>query len=78
MPNSLTHSPARRPSTTAVAARGAGGAAGSAGSAAGQWCRPAALGRSPAEPTPPPAGNPIPGLYAAGEVAGFGGGGVHG
>ena len=24
------------------------------------------------------AGNPIPGLYAAGEVAGFGGGGVHG
>lgn len=25
-----------------------------------------------------PAGNPIPGLYAAGEVAGFGGGGVHG
>src|SRR5690606_25039996 len=23
-------------------------------------------------------GNPIPGLYAAGEVAGFGGGGVHG
>ncbi|MEU4689307.1 FAD-binding dehydrogenase [Actinoplanes sp. NPDC023714] len=25
-----------------------------------------------------PAGRPIPGLYAAGEVAGFGGGGVHG
>jgi predicted oxidoreductase len=25
-----------------------------------------------------PAGHPIPGLYAAGEVAGFGGGGVHG
>ena len=24
------------------------------------------------------AGQPIPGLYAAGEVAGFGGGGVHG
>jgi uncharacterized protein len=23
-------------------------------------------------------GNPVPGLYAAGEVAGFGGGGVHG
>jgi uncharacterized protein len=23
-------------------------------------------------------GQPIPGLYAAGEVAGFGGGGVHG
>jgi uncharacterized protein len=25
-----------------------------------------------------PAGEPIPGLYAAGEVAGFGGGGYHG
>jgi len=25
-----------------------------------------------------PRGNPVPGLYAAGEVAGFGGGGVHG
>jgi predicted oxidoreductase len=25
-----------------------------------------------------PDGSPIPGLYAAGEVAGFGGGGVHG
>ena len=25
-----------------------------------------------------PDGQPIPGLYAAGEVAGFGGGGVHG
>ena len=25
-----------------------------------------------------PAGEPLPGLYAAGEVAGFGGGGVHG
>ncbi|MBC7305444.1 MAG: FAD-binding protein, partial [Dietzia sp.] len=25
-----------------------------------------------------PAGEPFPGLYAAGEVAGFGGGGVHG
>ena len=25
-----------------------------------------------------PGGEPIPGLYAAGEVAGFGGGGVHG
>jgi predicted oxidoreductase len=24
------------------------------------------------------AGNPVPGLYAAGEVAGFGGGGMHG
>lgn len=24
------------------------------------------------------AGNPVPGLYAAGEVAGFGGGGIHG
>ena len=23
-------------------------------------------------------GNPIPGLYAAGEVSGFGGGGIHG
>ncbi|HET6680844.1 MAG TPA: FAD-binding protein, partial [Gemmatimonadaceae bacterium] len=23
-------------------------------------------------------GNPVPGLYAAGEAAGFGGGGVHG
>jgi predicted oxidoreductase len=25
-----------------------------------------------------PGGEPLPGLYAAGEVAGFGGGGVHG
>jgi uncharacterized protein len=25
-----------------------------------------------------PTGDPVPGLYAAGEVAGFGGGGVHG
>ena len=25
-----------------------------------------------------PSGEPLPGLYAAGEVAGFGGGGVHG
>ena len=25
-----------------------------------------------------PGGNPVPGLYAAGEVAGFGGGGMHG
>src|SRR5437763_15041710 len=25
-----------------------------------------------------PAGDPIPGLYGAGEVAGFGGGGMHG
>ena len=25
-----------------------------------------------------PAGEPLPGVYAAGEVAGFGGGGVHG
>jgi predicted oxidoreductase len=25
-----------------------------------------------------PGGAPLPGLYAAGEVAGFGGGGVHG
>ena len=25
-----------------------------------------------------PDGSPFPGLYAAGEVAGFGGGGVHG
>jgi predicted oxidoreductase len=25
-----------------------------------------------------PAGEPLPGLYAAGEVAGFGGGGMHG
>jgi predicted oxidoreductase len=24
------------------------------------------------------AGTPVPGLYAAGEVAGFGGGGMHG
>jgi predicted oxidoreductase len=25
-----------------------------------------------------PGGEPLPGLYAAGEVSGFGGGGVHG
>ena len=25
-----------------------------------------------------PTGEPLPGLYAAGEVAGFGGGGMHG
>ena len=25
-----------------------------------------------------PTGDPVPGLYAAGEVAGFGGGGMHG
>ncbi len=25
-----------------------------------------------------PSGEPLPGVYAAGEVAGFGGGGVHG
>ena len=32
----------------------------------------------PRRPRPAPGGAPVPGLYAAGEVAGFGGGGVHG
>ena len=35
-------------------------------------------GDRPRRPGPAPDGTPFPGLYAAGEVAGFGGGGVHG
>ncbi len=35
-------------------------------------------GRPGAWPQPWPAPSPVPGLYAAGEVAGFGGGGMHG
>ena len=32
----------------------------------------------PVGPRAQPSGEPLPGVYAAGEVAGFGGGGVHG
>ena len=35
-------------------------------------------GRVLSAPSPGSAAEPVPGLYAAGEVAGFGGGGVHG